>query len=199
MTFPFRKFPECFDLLHASSYDGRSWSLLVISRLQMLRTSRLQDSWFFESRNADGLSYWDFFLKASISAMHPNKWTAQGCFGVFTMEIPNPSFWRDDVSWAPKRSFPPVEISNFAVPKCSCFLSSGFTIYRIRMCRWPFPFWDFSRVLGLTPRVPSRWTVLVVSQVRDLWLQISLTTWNRDCRNTDDFLDVCHVSKQMDG
>jgi hypothetical protein len=40
------------------------------------------------------------------------------------------------------------------------------------MCRWPFPFRDFSRVLGFTPRIPSRWTVLVVSRFRNLRLQV---------------------------
>jgi hypothetical protein len=51
-------------------------------------------------------------------------------------------------------------------------LSSGFAIYRIPMCRWTLPFRDFSGALGFTPRVPSRWTVLVVSRFRDLRLQI---------------------------
>jgi hypothetical protein len=61
---------------------------------------------------------------------------------------------------------------DFGVLKCSCFLSSGFVKRRIPMCRWNLPFRDFSGALGFTPRVPSRWTVLVVSRFRDLRLQI---------------------------
>jgi hypothetical protein len=39
------------------------------------------------------------------------------------------------------------------------------------MCRWILPFRDFSGALGFKPRVPSRWTVLIVSRFRDLRLQ----------------------------
>jgi hypothetical protein len=55
------------------------------------------------------------------------------------------------------------------------------------------------RVLGFTPRVPSRWTVRVVSRFRDLRLQSFCQLENSGCRNADGFLDVRHVSKQMDG
>jgi hypothetical protein len=55
------------------------------------------------------------------------------------------------------------------------------------------------RVLGFTPRVPSRWTVRVVSRFCDLQRQSFCQLENSGCRNVDGFLDVHHVSKQMDG
>jgi hypothetical protein len=74
-----------------------------------------------------------------ISATRPNKWTVV------------------------------ISLRDFAIgydPDVSCLLSSGFAKRRIPMCRWPFPFRDFSRVHGFAPCVPLRWTVLI--QPRDI-------------------------------
>jgi hypothetical protein len=68
-------------------------------------------------------------------------------------------------SWPPRWRFPfLVGISNFAIPNCKDFLSTGFSISQLPKCRWTtFSFRNPPECSDLLHASSSRWTVLIVS------------------------------------